>query len=419
MGGAPMPRFNASRLAVLFPAMNPPPDDWIARAQELLSERRARGLLRQRQVIQQVDSTHVLIDGVRYINFSGNDYLGLTHHPAIVAALRSVTTTGSGAAGLISGYTDSHRNAEANIASWKGVESAVMLPSGYQANLAAVQTLAAIGETFPDGARFLIDKLAHASLIDAARATQMPMRVFPHNNLAKLRRLLETAPPPGQQLQVVLTESIFSMDGDAADLRGIAQLKAAHAFVLLLDEAHASGVYGPSGAGFAAELALGHVVDVSVVTLSKAIGCVGGAVCCPRVFRDALLNFGRAYIYSTSIPPAIAVAVTSAIDVMRAQPHRQQRVRELASRVRNELTTAGMKIPAGDSPIVPIVVGSEHAALKAAEELKREGLLVIPVRPPTVPPASSRLRVTLSCEHTDDEISQLLRRIKRIGPHRT
>jgi 8-amino-7-oxononanoate synthase len=378
--------------------------NWLDRCSQLLERRRDSNLLRQRQIVHPLDSTHVEIAGKRYVNFSANNYLGLTHHPRLLREIDNTHGVGSAAAALITGYTNLHAAAEAAIAGWKGAEAAVLLPSGYQANLAAVQTLAAIGEDYPAGVRFLVDKLAHASLIDAVRATESPMRVFPHNGLSKLSRLLDES--DAQQLQVVLSESIFSMDGDAADLRGLAKLKQSHDFVLLLDEAHGSGVYGKNGAGYAAELELQNIVDVSIVTLSKAIGCVGGAVCCSAMFRDALVNFGRAYIYSTSVPPMIASCIAAAIGVMRDEPQRQNRVRELARHVRIEL--AAMNIPAGDSPIIPIILESEEAALRAAEKLKKEGLLVVAVRPPTVPAGGSRLRITLSCDHTDEEIEKLL-----------
>src|SRR5439155_926091 len=193
--------------------------------------------------------------------------------------------------------------------------------------------------------RFLLDKLVHASLLDAVRASGAVMRVFPHNHLGKLRRLLEDAEP--SQMQVVVTESIFSMDGDAADLRGFAAIKKQLPFVLLLDEAHGSGVYGPNGAGYAAECGLSEIVDVSIVTLSKALGCIGGAVCGSHAFCDALLNLGRAYIYSTSIPPMVAAAAQAAVEVCRDEPQRQARLRELARFVRSEISQA-----AGDSPII-------------------------------------------------------------------
>lgn len=388
--------------------------EWLERCDQLLSQQREHALFRQRQVNLPLDAIHVELDGKRYVNFCSNNYLGLTHHPRVLGAIERSRQfgAGSGAAGLITGHTKLHEQAEIAIAKWKATEAAVILPSGYQANLAAVQTLAAIGESYPGGVRFILDKLAHASLIDAVRATQAPMRVFAHNQLTKLQRLLEQADP--KQLQVVLTESIFSMDGDAVDLSGITELKKKRPFVLVLDEAHGSGVYGPGGAGLAAELNLSQIVDVSIATLSKAIGCGGGAVCSSAIFRDALVNFGRSYIYSTNVPPAIPASVIAAIEVMREEPQRQRRVRELASRVRGELTSSGIKIPPGDSPIVPVIVGSAAAALDAAAKLREKGLLAMAVRPPTVPAGASRLRITLSSEHTDREVEQLIEAVKQL-----
>ena len=385
------------------------PDDLDRALHETLDFRRLEHQLRQRIESHPIDSTHVLIGEKRYVNFASNNYLGLTHHPRVLDALENALKlgAGSGAAGLISGYTDLHRSAEQAIARWKGMQACVLLPSGYQANVAAVQTLAALGEPASAGGspallspRFLLDKLVHASLLDAVRATGADMRIFPHNHLPKLRRLLEEAEP--SQMQVVVTESIFSMDGDAADLRGLAAMKKELPFVLLLDEAHGSGVYGANGVGYAAECGLSEIADVSIVTLSKALGCVGGAVCGSQAFCNALLNLGRAYIYSTSIPPMIAAAAQAAIEVCRDEPHRQARVRELAKRVRSDLSLAG------DSPIIPMILGDEQRALDAAAALREEGLLVIAVRPPTVPRGSSRLRITLSCDHTDAEVQTLL-----------
>src|SRR6185437_11498642 len=242
---------------------------WDQEIREDLDRLNSRHLLRQRRIIRPIDATHCELDGRTLVNFSSNNYLGLSHHPAVTAAAAQAIARdglGSAAAPLISGYTAVHESAEGTIAKWKGSEAAVFLPSGYQANLAAVQTVAAIGN-LSGGVRFLVDKLAHASLIDAIRGSGEEFRVFPHNHMAKLKRLLETAEQG--QLQVVVTESIFSMDGDAADLKAIAELKKQHAFFLLLDEAHATGVYGPAGAGLAAEMNLHESVDVSILTLSK------------------------------------------------------------------------------------------------------------------------------------------------------
>jgi 8-amino-7-oxononanoate synthase len=392
--------------------------DWEHTLDQDLARLRDQHLFRRRHVVTPHDATHVEVDGRRYVNFASNNYLGLTHHPRVIAAVERAARdlgAGSGAAPLITGYGPAHQSAERRIAAWKQSESAVLLPSGYQANVAAIQALAAIGErtdiasgagTNAGGTRFLLDKLAHASLIDAIRSTAAPYRVFPHNHLAKLYRLLAEADP--RQLQVVVTESIFSMDGDAADLAGLAELKSRRPFVLLLDEAHASGVYGPAGAGLAAELGLAGVADVTVVTLSKALGSAGGAVCASAALCDAVVNFGRAYVYSTHLPPSAVAAAEAAIDVMADEPQRQQRVRELSARVRTELRAKGVALPPGDSPIVPITLGSERAALEAARALQDQGLWVLAIRPPTVPRGTSRLRVTLSSEHHDEEVAQLI-----------
>lgn len=381
-----------------------------------LAERAAAHHLRQRQVVQPIDPVRVHIDGREYLNFASNDYLGLTHHPAVTAAMREAIAhdgAGAGAAALISGYTPLHAKAESAIAAWKGTQSAVLLPSGYQANHAAVQTAAAIGQAADRPVRFLIDKLVHASLIDAVRGTGEPFRVFGHNGIDKLRRLLREA--PADQLQIVVTESIFSMDGDAADLRALAQLKAEHPFVLVLDEAHASGVYGPNGCGYASELSLENAADIAIVTLSKAMGLMGGAVCTSAELADLLINHARAYIYTTSVAPVVAAGAIAAIDVLQHEPHRQQRLREQARRVRDELKSRGLTVGGlDDSPILPVIVGAPQAALKAGARSREEGILVGAIRPPTVPPGASRLRITLSSEHTDDQIKRLCETLRRV-----
>ena len=379
----------------------------------LLSQRQASHRLRSLSTAQPLDATHLKINGKRYVNFCSNNYLGLSRHPRVLAAVEAAQRSagfGSGAAGLLRGHTTFHESAARAIAQWKGTEDAVLLPSGYQANLAAVQTLAAISKsTGAPPVRFLLDKLVHASILDAVSATDLTMRIFPHNNLAKLSRLLT-----GENLDVVITESIFSMDGDAADLRGIAKLKQKQPFFLLLDEAHASGVYGKNGAGYAQSLGVQHAVDASVVTLSKALGGVGGAICSTKTFSNGVVNFGRAYIYSTSLPAAAAAAAEAAIEIMRDEPHRQKRLADLSFRVRTELTKARARLLPGDSPIICCLLGSEESVLAAAEKLFQQGLIVAAVRPPTVAPGSSRLRISLCSEHSDEEVTALLAAITKL-----
>jgi 8-amino-7-oxononanoate synthase len=218
---------------------------------------------------------------------------------------------------------------------------------------------------------------------------------------------------PGQ-LDVVLTESIFSMDGDAADLAGIAQLKSEFDFALLIDEAHGSGVYGPDGNGYAAELGFAGLADVSICTLSKALGLVGGAVCATRSFCEGVVNFGRAYIYSTAVPAGLGVLAQEAIRIVHDEPQRQRRVRQLAKTTREKLIAGDLSIPPGDSPIIPVILGEEGRTLAAAATLLEGGIFCVAVRPPTVARGASRLRVTLSCEHSDAEVELLIDRIKAL-----
>src|SRR5665213_1614161 len=371
-------------------------------------------LARRRRTIDPIDATHVRLAGRTLVNFSSNNYLGLTHHPKVrMAVERSLHESGlgSGAAPLISGYGGVHESAENTIARCTKHESAILLSSGYQANFAAIQTCAAIGN-LGGGVRFLVDKLAHASLIDAIRSTGETLRIFPHRHIAKLRRLLDEAEEG--QLQVVVTESIFSMDGDAADLGAICELRKQYGFLLLLDEAHATGVYGQAGAGLADELGLRQSIDVSILTLSKALGGIGGAVCASKNFCHAMMNYGRAYLFSTGVPAAVAAAAEAAIQVLIDEPGRQARLRKNANFVRKELSGMSLTIPAGDSPIVPIIIGAEDKTIAASEQLLEAGLLVMPIRPPTVTKGSSRLRITLSSEHTDDEIACLLQSLARM-----
>jgi 8-amino-7-oxononanoate synthase len=374
-----------------------------------LGDLEARHLMRRRRSLEIIDATHVEFEGRRYVNFASNNYLGLTHHPALIEAARRASArhgVGSGAAPLVTGHSRLHAEAEAALANWKGTEDALLLPSGYQANHAAVGAVAALAGARGERVRFLFDKLVHASLIDAIRATGAEYRIFPHNGTAKLERLLAEA-EPGER-QVVVTESVFSMDGDLADLAALAELRTQYGFLLIVDEAHASGVYGPAGAGLAAELGLRDAVDLSMATLSKALGGIGGVICASRNWCDVVVNFARAYLFSTALPPAVAAVAKAAVDVMQQEPQRQARVRNLARQIRAGL---GME---GDSPIVPVIIGDEKAAVEASETLKNMGFWVPAIRPPTVAAGTSRLRVTLSAAHTDGEVQSLVDAIQSI-----
>lgn len=370
--------------------------------------------LRQRRAMQVIDPTHVRLDGKVLTNFCSNNYLGLTHHPRMIQAAQEAAGrlgVGAGAAGLLGGYSDEHQRAETELAAWKGYDAAVLLPSGYQANLTAVQTLAAIPPT--GTVRFFADKLVHASLLDAVAQTNCPLRTFPHNHLSRLARLLEKGEPG--ELQVVLTESIFSMDGDQADLAGLAELKKKFGFVLLVDEAHSTGVYAADGSGLVNAMGYRDLVDVSVVTLSKGLGLIGGAICGSRGFCDAVINAGRGYIYSTSVPAMQGAMLRQAIQLCRQEPERRQRLMDNITRLRRAISQMGLAVPEGSSPIIPVIMGSAERALAAAQQLRDQGLLVMAVRPPTVPPGQSRLRITVSSEHAQCDIDQLIGGLSKLA----
>jgi 8-amino-7-oxononanoate synthase len=387
--------------------------DWTKAFDQSLAHQKAVHRFRQRHVVQASDAVHIVRNGRRLVNFSSNNYLGLTHHPRIIAAMTDAAQqhgAGAGAAGLISGFSPIHASAERAIADWKGTEAAVLLPSGYQANHAAIQSLAGIGGSHRGGVRFLVDKLSHASLIDAVRGSSASFRIFPHNGIDKLHRLLLDA--PAEQLQVVVTESIFSMDGNAANLQAIVALKRERDFLLLLDEAHGGGVYGPGGAGLAAEWGVADAVDLTMATFSKAAGLAGGAICGSVSACQAVVNFGRAYIFSTAVPPGMAAAIEAAIGVMKDEPDRARRVRQLSQRMRQALSITATPM---DSPIIPIILGPEEKAITAAGKLQEQGMLAMAVRPPTVPAGGSRLRITLSSEHSDEEVAALIDAVGKLA----
>ena len=393
---------------------------WDDLFRNALNQASARGLLRTRTVRNPSDAIHLSESSASLnaepkptlINFASNDYLGLSHHPRLIAAAHKSLDqrVGSGAAPLVTGYSSDHVRLEKTIAQWKQMDDSILLPSGYQANHAAIGALTVAAETVGKKVRFLLDKLVHASIVDAVRASQGEYRIYPHNSLAKLRRLLTEK--QGEYVDVVVTESIFSMDGDAVDLEGLVDLKKQLPFLLLLDEAHATGVYGPNGAGYAAERGLTEFVDLSVITFSKSIGIIGGAVAASTTLIEAIVNFGRAYLFSTSIPPHVCNVVHEAIAIMHDEPHRRMRVRKLAKDFRGELSALNFEVPPGDSPIIPLILGDEQTALDASLLLKQSGFLVVASRPPTVPKGSSRLRITLSSEHDETDIHRLLSILK-------
>jgi 8-amino-7-oxononanoate synthase len=384
---------------------------------EALEALRSRALDRHPREINSAQGPEVEIGGRRFINFSSNDYLGLANDPRLrEAAITAIDEfgVGAGASRLISGNLPSHLRLERALAKWKGTEATLCFSSGYAAALGTIPALVAKNDVV------LLDKLCHASLIDGAKLSGAVLRVFPHNHLRKLESHLEWAQRehPGDRVLIV-TESVFSMDGDRAPLRELVELKKRFGALLMLDEAHAVGVIGLNGRGLAAEENVSEEIDVQMGTLSKALGASGGYICGSRALIDWLINRARSFIYSTAPPPATAAAALAAVDFL-ASPSGEERRLLLWERIKlmqQLLPRAGAKTEdvGGRSAIFPLIVGDEKAALDLAAALQSEGFLVPAIRYPTVAKGAARLRITVTAAHKAAQIGALCRMIRRRG----
>ena len=337
-----------------------------------------------------------LLEGGPVVSFASNDYLGLSLHPGVIEAARSALDrwgAGSGASRLVTGSRPVHRELERELADWKGTEAAVTFPTGFAANLGVLCTLGG------PGVRILSDELNHASIIDGCRLSRSAVVIYRHRDMGHLEDLLAaSAAAP----TIVVTDSVFSMDGDVAPLDELVTICGRHHALLILDEAHA--VLGPH-LSVAAGSTSGKTV-IRVGTLSKTLGSLGGFVAASRDVADLIVNRARSYIFSTAPTPADAAAALAALRVLRSAEGAALRSR-LAVLI-ERVAEAGFALPGQTSPIIPVVLGSEQAALSASASLLHDGLWVPAIRPPTVPVGTSRLRVTLSAAHSDDDVSRLL-----------
>ena len=372
-----------------------------------LAELRARSLLRTLREMDSPQQPTVELAGKKLINFSSNDYLGLATEPALRDAAKAAIDqygVGSGASRLVCGTLSPHVRLEEKLAEFKRTEAALVFSSGYAAALGTLGALCRKDDVI------ILDKLAHACLIDGARLSGAHLRVFPHNHMGKLESHLQWAGENFPEARVVVvTESVFSMDGDWAALCEIVELKRRYGALLLLDEAHAVGVIGLQGRGLAHQLNLNAMVDIHMGTLSKAFGVSGGYVCGGRRLIELLVNRARSFIYSTAPSPAVAAAGCAAVEWMLspAGEKRRQQLRQNLAQFAAEmpaLFSAGRKV---QSAIVPVIIGKAEAALEAAQVLADKGYLVPAIRYPTVARDAARLRVTLSARHTPKQIAGL------------
>jgi 8-amino-7-oxononanoate synthase len=378
-----------------------------------LAQRRRSGLYRVRRRLQSAQGVRVRLGGRELLNFSSNDYLNLAADPRLArAAARAARRygCGAGASPLVSGYLPPLRSLERALARWEGTEATLVFGSGFAANLAAVSALAG-----PEDAVFS-DALNHASLIDGCRLSRARVHVYRHGDVEHLHALLRGEGPAARR-RLIVTDTVFSMEGDLAPLADLLDLARRHDCLLILDEAHATGVLGEHARGVTDLLPAGAALDpgrvVKVGTLSKALGAQGGFVCGPRRLVDWLVNHARPYIFSTALAPPAAAAARRAVAVVTEEPQRRRHVLALANSLRRQLRDAGY--PAGGSgcQIVPVVVGEARAAVELSERLRGHGLLVPAIRPPSVPPGTARLRVSLTAGHTEEDVGRLVAALRQ------
>ena len=423
--------------------------------QNELNERAAQGLLRRRRMLDSPQAPHIDIDGKAYLSFCSNDYLGLANHPQLIAALQQGAAqwgVGAGAAHLVSGHFEPHHRLEQELAAFVGKPAALLFSTGYMANLGVVQALVGKGDAV------FADKLNHASLNDAMLLSRAEIRRYRHNDMAQLAALLEQT-QAGRKL--IITDAVFSMDGDIAPLQELLALCEQHDAWLLVDDAHGFGVLGAQGRG-----SLYHVSPLSnsdettsystrlpknssqaagylpkrgeresplsrlrerarervgspriiyMATLGKAAGVFGAFVAAEQVVIDTLINHARSYVYTTATPPALACALLESLKLIERGDALREHLRELIVQLRGGLAGLPWKLMPSDTAIQPLLIGDNQAALALSEGLRERGIWVAAIRPPTVPQGTARLRITLSAAHSAKDVAQLIEALHELA----
>lgn len=374
--------------------------DWLADAAR---SRRGAGIERRRRTLGLSGPAGLSLQGQPLVNFSSNDYLGLASHPALAEALHRGARafgTGSGASALVTGYREPHARLEAELADFLGYERVLLCASGYHANLAAITAMAGRGDVIVQ------DRLCHASLVDGARLSGAELRRYPHADVTGLEQQLARG---SRGHTLIVSDGLFSMDGDVAPLAELAEVSARHGAWLLVDDAHGIGATGPGGRGSVAAAGLGQAeVPVLVGTLGKAFGCNGAFIAGSAGLVEHIVNEGRTYLFTTALSPALAEAARQALALIREDDWRRELLHERIARFRAGAAERGLPLLDSESPIQPLMVGESERALALSDRLLEHGLLVAAIRPPTVPAGSARLRITLSSEHEAAQVDALL-----------
>ena len=377
--------------------------------ERFLQQRASQGLLRTLRPVDSCNAGKVCRDDRELVNLSSNDYLGLANHHNVKLALQEATEqfgVSSCASRLLSGDMNIHHTLEEEIASRSGKRRALVFSSGYQANVGIISALVGKGDAI------FSDRLNHASIIDGIGLSRARCFRFRHNDLEHLETLLKKH-SDGFQTRLIVTETLFSMEGDQSPVEGIVALKDKYGALLMVDEAHATGVYGPRGRGLVAEKGLTERVELIMGTFSKALGGFGAYVAGSTPIVEFLINTCRSFIYSTALPPGIAAANLAALETIEKEPHRQTVLRENATWFRNTLIARGYDVR-GSSQIVPLVVGDAERAVAAGKALEEKGFWVLPIRPPTVPAGEARLRFSLTYDHSRQQLSELIDHLDQV-----
>lgn len=373
----------------------------FAALQSGLDERAAQGLLRSRRTLQSPQAPHIVVDGKPYLSFCSNDYLGLANHPQLIAALQLGAQqygVGAGAAHLVSGHTQPHEQLEHALAEFVGKPAALLFSTGYMANLGVVQALVGKADTV------FADKLNHASLNDAMLLSRASIKRYRHNDMAQLESLLEQT-ASGRKL--VITDAVFSMDGDLAPLPELLALCERHDAWLLVDDAHGFGVLAEKGKGSLAHFGIASSRIIYMATLGKAAGVFGAFVAAEQVVVDTLINNASSYVYTTATPPALAGAVLESLHLIEQGEKQRAHLQRLITQLRSGLRDLRWSLMPSNTAIQPLLIGDNKATLDLSSALRERGIWVAAIRPPTVPQGTARLRITLSAAHTATDVTRL------------
>ncbi|SFL36884.1 8-amino-7-oxononanoate synthase [Paenibacillus sp. 1_12] len=383
--------------------------NWIERELEIWADATLERSLRESSPVCEAPG-YTESRGRLLLNMSSNDYLGLAQHPGIIDTMRKALLTegaGSGASRLVTGNRPPYSHLEASLADWQNREAALVFANGYMANSGVISALVNRGDVV------FSDQLNHASIVDGIILSRAEHARYRHNDMEHLRSLLQRYQDKRRKL--IVTDAVFSMDGDQAPLLELASIKREYGAMLMVDEAHSGGIYGLRGEGLCHELGMQNDVDIHMGTFSKSFGVYGAYICGTHTLIRWLVNKARPFIYSTALPPSVVAGISKALVLIQGEHWRRERLYEASRLFRSALCTAGFTIAIGDSPIVPVLVGDNATALRFSSALESAGIAAAAIRPPTVPDGTARIRFSLSAAHTDIELTDAAEQIRTIG----